>query len=111
LLAVLGNLALVLAAPVGIVVKECYVAAFSVIFIVLVVSVLLTLFTIPEVAIIHEDVARTYSFILYRNSMVGYKVTVEISKETAFTTLRLFALTLVLATLYVIYRFLTIIMS
>lgn len=111
LLAVLGNLALVLAAPVGIVVKECYVAAFSMIFIVLVVSVLLTLFTIPEVAIIHEDVARTYSFILYRNSMIGYKVTVEISKETAFTTLRLFALTLVLATLYVIYRFLTIIMA
>jgi len=109
LLAVLGNVSLLLAAPIGMAVKENYPVAFFTTFAILVVSVVLALITIPEVAVLSEDAARTYSFVLYRNSAIGYRVTVEVSKEVAVTTLRLFVITFVLGVLYVIYRFLTII--
>lgn len=111
LLAVLGNIALLLAAPLGMTIRENYVVAFLATFAILMVSALLVLITIPEVAIVSEDTARTYSFILYRNSMTGYNITVEISKETAVTTFKLLAATSVLITLYVIYRILIIVVT
>lgn len=111
LLAILGNIAILIASPIGMVVKEDYTLAFSLTFVIFILSVLLSLVAIPEVAVVSEDTARTYSFILYRNSVMGYKTTVEISKETAVTTVRLLASTLVLMMLYVIYRLLFIFMT
>ena len=97
-----------MAAPIGIIAREDYSLTFSVTFAVLIASVLLSLVTVPEVAIVSEDTARTYSFVLYRSSVTGYRTTVEISKETVITTLRLLAATLVFIMLYVIYRLLSI---
>ncbi|MCD6530017.1 hypothetical protein J7L06_07000 [Candidatus Bathyarchaeota archaeon] len=108
LLATLGNIAVLMAAPIGIIAREDYSLTFSVTFAVLIASVLLSLVTVPEVAIVSEDTARTYSFVLYRSSVTGYRTTVEISKETVITTLRLLAATLVFIMLYVIYRLLSI---
>jgi len=111
LLAILGNISLLLAAPVGMIMKENYFSTFSITFVIFVASVFLALITVPEVTILSEDAARTYSFILYKNSAVGYRVSIEISKEATLATLRLFAITLVLGVLYFIYRFLTIIIA
>ncbi|MFP3985248.1 MAG: hypothetical protein ACLFU9_04700 [Candidatus Bathyarchaeia archaeon] len=111
LLAILGNAAILLAAPMGMIIKQDYILAFSTIFIILIISVLFTSLGIPEVAVVSEETARTYSFILYRNSLTGYNVSVEISKETALVTLKLLTTSLVLIALYVIYRLLTIIMA
>ena len=69
---------------------------------------MLSLVAVPEVAVVSEDTARTYSFILYRSGVAGYRTTVEISKDTAIATLRLLATTLVFMMLYVIYRLLSI---
>jgi len=111
LLAILGNIAIFLVASIGMAIGDNYVLAFLVAFMILIISSLLTLVAIPEVAIVPEDTARTYSFILYRNTLTGYSITVEISKETALTTLRLLATILALVMLYIVYRFLTIIMA
>ena len=108
LLATLGNVAVLMAAPIGIVLREDYSLTFLVTFMVLMTSVLLSLVAVPEVAVVSEDTARTYSFILYRSGVAGYRTTVEISKDTAIATLRLLAMILVFMILYVIYRLLSI---
>jgi hypothetical protein len=104
LMAMLGNLAQLTAASLGIFTKENFVLAFSTALAIKASATLLALFTIPEVAVVPEDVARTYSQVLYNNSLTGYRMSIEISKETLLTILRLLAFSLVIAALYVIYR-------
>jgi len=105
-LALLGNLAQVCAAPIGVAVDGNYFLAFALILATKILSTSLAFLTIPEVAVIPEELARTYSFILYKNSVTGYRVAVDVSKETASLTLQLLALTVVIAILYAIYRIL-----
>ncbi|MDQ1279035.1 MAG: hypothetical protein QG670_295 [Thermoproteota archaeon] len=111
LLVILGNLSIFLAAPIGMIVKEDYVLAFSAVFVITVVSALFSLFAIPEVSVVSENVARTYSFIMYRSCLTGYGITVEVSKETIIATLRLLAIISVLTTLFTIYRVLTVVIT
>lgn len=111
LLVILGNLSILLAAPIGMVVKEDYVLAFLAAFVILTISALLTLIVVPEVAIVSEDTARSYSFMLYRNCLTGYSITMEVSKETAMATLRLLAMMFTLIMLFIVYGFLIMIMS
>lgn len=110
LLVILGNVAQLLAAPFGIATKESYFAAFLIVFSVKIVATLLAVVTIPEIAVVSEDVARTYSHVLFTNSVMGYRLGVEISKETILITLRLFVFSVVILTLYLIYRVLWILL-
>lgn len=91
--------------------KENYPIALSMIFAIKVAAVILAVLTISEVAVVQEEVARTYSRVLYNNSIMGYRVAVEISKETILTTLRLLAFSLVIVILYLIYHVLWILIS
>jgi hypothetical protein len=111
LLVILGNIAQLLAAPIGIFTKESYLLAFSLVFLIKIASTLLAVMTIPEIAVVPEDVARTYSRVLFTNSVMGYRMGVEISKESILTTLRLLAFSIVALTLYLIYRVLWILMT
>lgn len=111
LLVILGNLSQLIAAPLGILTKENYILVFSIIMLIKFLAVILAFVTIPEVAVVPEDVARTYSQVLYNNSLTGYRVAIEISRETILTTLRLLAFSLIVVTLYLIYRVLWILIS
>lgn len=111
LLVILGNVAQLIAAPLGMLSKENYPIALSMIFAIKVAAVILAVLTISEVAVVQEEVARTYSRVLYNNSIMGYRVAVEISKETILTTLRLLAFSLVIVILYLIYHVLWILIS
>ena len=111
LLVILGNIAQLLAAPLGMFTKEDYFVAFLLVFLVKIIATLLAIVTIPEVAVVPEDVARTYSRVLFTNSVTGYRMAVEISRETIMTTLRLFAFSIVALTLYLIYRVLWILIT
>lgn len=96
----------VLVAPIGIFARGNYFLLFLIVFVVKLVAFILASTTIPEVAAISEQDARTYSFLLYDKSVTGYRVSVELSKDTIMITLRLIALSLIFLTLYVIYRIL-----
>jgi hypothetical protein len=111
LLVILGNIAQLLAAPLGIFTKESYMLAFFLVFSIKITSTLLAVFTIPEIAVVSEDVARTYSRILFTNSVIGYRMGLEVSKETILTTFRLLAFSMVALTLYLIYRILWILIT
>lgn len=111
LLVILGNLAQLIAAPLGILTKENYVIVFSIVLMIKVLAIILAFVTIPEVAVVPEDVARTYSQVLYNNSLTGYRMSIEISRETILTTLRLLVFSLIAVTLYLIYRILWILIS
>lgn len=106
LLTILGNAALLLAAPLGMVLKEDYNIVFPVIFAIKATALALAILTIPEVAVVPEDQARTYSYVLYNSSIMGYQIAIEVSRETILMTLRLLALSLIIAALYLIYRIL-----
>ena len=103
LLVVILNLAQALVAPVGILISDFFYI-FIIVIIIKVIAISFVLFIIPEVAVIPEETARTYSFMLYTNSSTGYRVSVELSKETIMTTLRLAGFFLVLLLVYIIYR-------
>jgi hypothetical protein len=111
LLVILGNIAQLLAAPLGIITRESYLIAFFVVFSVKIASTLLAVMTIPEIAVIPEDVARTYSRVLFTNSVMGYRMGLEISRETILTTFRLLAFSVVVLALYLIYRVLWILIT
>jgi hypothetical protein len=111
LLVILGNVAQLFAAPLGIVTKESYLIAFLLVFSVKIASTLLAVMTIPEIAVVPEDVARTYSRVLFTNSVMGYRMGLEISRETILTTFRLLAFSVVALTLYLIYRILWILIT
>ena len=111
LLVILGNVAQLIAAPLGMFLKEDYIVAFAAIFAIKAAATILAILVIPEVAVVPEDEARTYSYVLYNNSIMGYRIAVEVSRETILTTLRLLALSLVFVAMYVIYRVLWILMA
>ncbi|MBS7621846.1 hypothetical protein KEJ32_07030, partial [Candidatus Bathyarchaeota archaeon] len=67
-------------------------------------SVALAFLTVPEVAAVPEEAARTYSQLLYTNSLMGYTYILETSKEMMTLMLRLLALASVFALLYILYR-------
>lgn len=60
--------------------------------------------TIPEVALVPGYMARNYASILYMVSVLGYRLSIEVSKESAIITLRIIVLTVSLLVLYVIYK-------
>ncbi|MEM0095883.1 MAG: hypothetical protein QW660_04530, partial [Candidatus Bathyarchaeia archaeon] len=111
LLAVLGSLAQLTAASMGMFAKQNFMVGFSMALAVKAAATVIALIIIPEVAVVPEDVARTYSQVLYNTSLTGYRMSVEISKETILTTLRLLALSLVIVALYLIYRVLWILIG
>jgi len=106
LIIVVGNLAQLIAAIFGLVSGANYLLSFLIIIALYCGSLALAILTIPEVAIVPEALARTYSLVLYRSSLFGYRVAIEISKETIFTIFRIIALTIVFSALYLIYRIL-----
>ncbi|MCW4032640.1 MAG: hypothetical protein NWF08_04535 [Candidatus Bathyarchaeota archaeon] len=106
LMAVILCIANILVAPIGIFIKEEYFLLFLFVFGIKLIAFILASTTIPEVAILPEQVARTYSFTLYDKSIMGYNISVELSKDTIMLTLRLVGFSLVLLFLYVIYRIL-----
>ncbi len=94
----------VLVASIGIFARGDYLLLFSIVFGVKLVAFMLALITIPEVAVVPEQTARAYSFLLYGKSVTGYRVSVELSKDTIMITLRFIGLSLVFLALYIIYR-------
>lgn len=106
ILVVLANLAQLVAAFLGLLVKENYFVMFLMIFVVGTVAVVVTFFAIPEVAVVPEDAARAYSRVLYNGTLLEYRMATEYSRETLLGTLRVLAASLVAVVLYVIYRIL-----
>ncbi len=111
LLVILGTAAQMVAGSLGIFAKENHLLAFSLVFAIQAAATILAVITISEVAVVPEDVARTYSWGLYSNSIMGYQVAVEISRDTILTTLKLAAFSLVIIALYLIYRILWILIG
>jgi hypothetical protein len=110
LLIVLG-LAQTAIAPITILLKGNYFSIILSVIILKLIAFLLALITIPEIAIIPEQTARTYSFLIYNNSLTGYRISVEFSKDVILITLRLIGLSLILLILYIIYRALFLIIA
>lgn len=106
LLIIILSLAQIIIAPISIILKGSYFLIFLTVIGLKLMAFLLALITIPEIAVLPEQTARTYSFLLYNNSLTGYRVSVELSKETILLTLRLIVFSLVLLILYIIYRIL-----
>lgn len=106
MMAVLGNLSQLLATPFGIFLGQRYMILFASVMAMILISIVLAFLTIPEVAVVPEHAARTYSYLIYSSSLIGYSYAVETSKETIFLSLRLLALAAILILLYVLYRFL-----
>ena len=106
LIVIIMCLANVMIAPMSTLVQGNYFLLFLIVLGIKLVAFIIALTTIPEVAAIPEQNARDYSFTLYNKSVTGYRVSVEISKDTILLTLRLIGLTVILLTLYVIYRIL-----
>lgn len=104
-LTVISNVSQLLATPFGMFFGGNYVLLFISTIAIIVVANALAFLTIPEVAFVPEHTARTYSYVLYNNSVMGYTLAVETTKETVMLTLRLLAFSLVLLILYVAYRF------
>lgn len=69
-----------------------------------VISTILAFLTVPEVAMIPEGSARTYSQILYTGSLMVYAVAVETARETIILSFRLLALILAIILLYITYK-------
>ncbi|MDK2465149.1 MAG: hypothetical protein QI223_10310 [Candidatus Korarchaeota archaeon] len=59
---------------------------------------------VPEVAVVPPHLAKAYANAAYGATLMGYRVSVAITRETLVATLRMIALTLALLTLYIIYR-------
>ncbi len=106
LIVIIMCVANVMIAPMSTIVQGNYFLLFLIVLGIKLAAFIIALTTIPEVAAIPEQNARDYSFTLYNKSVTGYRVSVEISKDTILLTLRLIGLTVILLTLYVIYRIL-----
>ncbi len=111
ILVTLSNLGLVLASIVGMSLGGDYVLALAAVSVASLGALAVAYLTIPQVALVPESAARSYALVLYRTSLTGYRLSVEYSRETVVTTLRLLALTASLMTLYVIYRTLAILIG
>jgi len=84
--------------------KEDYTLLAAAVVVFRVAALLVAFLAIPEVAIVSDHMARNYASALYDVSVLGYKATVEVSKEAMLTTLRVAVLTACLMVLYIIYR-------
>ncbi|MCS7132788.1 MAG: hypothetical protein NZ918_03610 [Aigarchaeota archaeon] len=104
ILVLLTNLSQLLATPFGFLFGQQYVLLFVSVIMLRVTSMILAFLTIPEVAMIPEDSARTYSQILYTSSLMGYGIAVETARETILLSFRFLALIFVFIFLYIIYR-------
>ncbi|MEM3898075.1 MAG: hypothetical protein QXO04_05655 [Nitrososphaerota archaeon] len=100
----LTNFSQLLATPFGILLSQNYMLLFASVISIRLLSVILAFLAVPEVAAVPEDVARTYSQLIYTNSLMGYALIQETSREIVALTIRLLALAAVLALLYAIYR-------
>jgi len=63
-----------------------------------------TMLLVPEVSSVPPHVARAYANAAYGITLMGFRVSLAVTRETLAAALRLVALTLALLTLYVIYR-------
>ncbi len=106
ILTLIVNASQFLAAPLGIIFSGNFTALFITAASVVILSTTLAFTTIPEVAIVPEHTARTYSQTIYYNSLMGYVVAVETVKDTLLLTLKLVGLSVALLLMYVAYRFL-----
>ncbi|MEM1655762.1 MAG: hypothetical protein QXU12_00275 [Nitrososphaerota archaeon] len=104
ILSALTNFSQLLATPFGILLSQNYMLLFASVISIRLLSVILAFLAVPEVAAVPEDVARTYSQLIYTNSLMGYALIQETSREIVALTIRLLALAAVLTLLYVIYR-------
>ena len=111
ILSLIINASQLLAAPLGVVFSGNFTALFTLSALVVVVSTALAFVAIPEVALVPEDTARTYSYMIYSNSVVGYSVTVETVRDTAMLTLKLIGVSAALLVTYVAYRFVAFLIS
>lgn len=109
LLTIALSLAQTLVAPIGIFGAESFLLLFLFVVLIKIVSTVLATVTIPEVAFVPEESARRYSATMYANSMTGYQVSVESSKEALQLTMKLGGLVLMAIILYFIYRVLFIV--
>jgi len=64
----------------------------------------LSAFIVPEVAVVPPHIAKAYANSAYGATLMGYRISVAITRETLAAALRMMALTLALLTLYIIYR-------
>ncbi len=104
LIVVIMCLANIIVAPIGMILRGNYLLLFSAVFIAKIIAFIISSLTIPEVAAVPEQTARDYSYLLYNKSVTGYRISVEISKETLHTILRLIALSFIFLVIYIIYR-------
>lgn len=104
LLTILGNSAQIISSILGYAVDGNFMLAFLITMLIKVTATILALSLIPEVSVVPEDAARTYSQLLYSQSLAGYRMSVEFSRETLLTIFRILSLLVVIATLYIIYR-------
>jgi len=104
MITLLSNLSQLMAMPLGILLGQQYPPLFWAAAALAAASTGLALLTIPEVAVIPEDSARTYSYLLYTSSLTGYSMIVEMTRETIIISLRLLALAAAAILVYVVYR-------
>ena len=105
MMTLLSNLAQLLATPFGIFFGQQYMILFISVIVLVMASMVLAFLTIPEVAVVPEHSARTYSYLLYTSSLMGYSIAVETTKETILMSLRLLALIAAFILLYITYKF------
>jgi hypothetical protein len=104
MLSMLTNLSQLLATPFGTLFSQNYMLLFASVILIRLLSMALAFLTVPEVAAVPEDVARTYSQLIYTSSLMGYSYILETSKWVIALTVRLLALVAVLAFLYILYK-------
>ncbi|MEM2836633.1 MAG: hypothetical protein QXF23_01090 [Candidatus Bathyarchaeia archaeon] len=111
LLVLFNSCAQLVASITGLLIKENFIILFLAALSAKLAASLLASLTIPETALIPENLARTYSQILYNSSLMGYQMGVELSKETIMMALRFLALLLTVIILYMIYYILWILIN
>jgi len=104
IMTILSNLSQLLVTPFGLLFGEEYIILFISVIGVIIVSNILAFLTIPEVAVVPEHSARTYSYLIYTSSLMGYSMVVETTREAIILSMRLLALALTLLILYTTFR-------
>jgi hypothetical protein len=110
LIVIVYCLAYIMVAPIGIFFKDNYFLLFAAVFGIKLISFILASFTMPEVAVISEEEAASHSYMLYNKSVMGYRVSIGLTRNAILLTLRLIGLSFVLLMFYVIYRILILLM-
>ncbi|MEM2068871.1 MAG: hypothetical protein QXY32_03985, partial [Nitrososphaerota archaeon] len=105
LLTIIANISQLLATPFGLIFQDNYTALFIFSAAIRILSVAIAYFTIMEVAIVPEEYARTYSYLLYSNSIMGYTIIVDTIRESIILGLKIAAIATTLLILYILYRF------